>query len=460
MRFALAVWLGRVAGWVSRLTGRGGSSLPGLVARRIDPQVFIRLSSHLPQGVILLTGTNGKTTTAAVASHLLRASGLKVIHNRTGANLILGLTATLLQASRFRLMPQGDLALLETDEATMPKASQETRPRAIVVTNFFRDQLDRYGELSTTVNFVRRGIESLADQGWLILNADDPQVAYLGENHPRVFYYGADLSAYASSPGGYDVADARFCPRCGSPLHYRRQYYAHIGDYECPQCHFRRPVPDLLLVDWQGGASYPLRIDFRGEQFTVSNRLPGLYNAYNVMAAISLALLYDVTLAEISEGLEEFRPAFGRMEAVSIQDRPVWMALVKNPVGFNQVLETIQQDPHPDKNMLLIINDHYADGQDVSWLWDVDFETWLKSHPAGKFWASGIRAQDMALRLQYAGVDPDSITVIEKPSDALDDLLTKTAVGQVTYITPTYTALLEVRQYLTAQGYTKHFREG
>ncbi len=459
MRFALAVWMGRLAGWVSRLTGRGGSSLPGMVARRIDPQVFIRLTQGLPQGVILLTGTNGKTTTAAIATHLLQEDGMKVIHNQAGANLILGLTASLLQASRWRLKPAGDLALLETDEATMPKAASESHPKTIVVTNFFRDQLDRYGELSTTVNFVKQGISSLDSEGWLVLNADDPQVAYLGEGCSQVIYYGADLSAYPRPAHGYDVADARFCPRCGQLLEYKRLYYAHVGDYWCPGCHFKRPLPDLLLVDWRADAP-TFRLDYRGEQFAVPNRLPGLYNAYNVMAAISLALLYDVPLNHVEAGVEAFRPAFGRMEKIMVNGLTLWLALVKNPVGFNQVLEAIVQDSHSRKNLLIIINDHYADGQDVSWLWDVDFESWLESNPAERFWVSGERAQDMALRLYYAGISGDDITIIENPSEALRDVLEHTGPEQTIYITPTYTALLAVRQYMTAQGYTRHFREG
>jgi UDP-N-acetylmuramyl tripeptide synthase len=421
--------------------------------------LFVRLSAKFPHGVILLTAPNGKTTTAAVATHLLHQDNLRVIHNQAGANLILGLTATLLQASRFRLMPTGDVALLETDEATMPKAAQESHPRVIMVTNFFRDQLDRYGELSTTVNFVKQGMASLGPEGWLVLNADDPQVAYLGEGFPRVIYFGADLSAYAQPGRGYDVSDARFCPRCGHPLDYHRLYYAHLGDYSCPQCHFRRPLPDLLLVDWKAGDA-TMRLDYRGEQFAVPNRLPGLYNAYNVMAAVALAMLYDVSLEHVDAGLEAFRPAFGRMEKIFINGLTVWLALVKNPVGFNQVLETILQDTQPRKNMLIIINDRYADGQDVSWLWDVDFETWLESKPAEGFWVSGERAQDMALRLYYAGVSDDDITIIDQPAAALTDVLKHTDRDQTIYITPTYTALLSVRQYMTAQGYTRHFREG
>ena len=457
MKFFWAVWIARIVGWVSRLSGRGGSSLPGLVARRIDPNVFRRISQRIPRGVILLTGTNGKTTTAAIASHLLRQSGLKVIHNRAGANLILGLTATMIQASRWRLYPPHDLALLETDEATMPKAAHEGRPRVIVVTNFFRDQLDRYGELSTTVNFVKNGISSLDPDGWLILNADDPQVAYLGQSWTRVIYFGADLSAYPTPAGHQDVADARFCPRCGSELMYSRQYYAHLGDYRCPSCRYQRPLPDVLLVDWPKTKG-ALRIDYRGEQIRVPNRLPGLYNAYNVMAAMAIALLYEVELKSLVASLSAFRPAFGRMEEIFLDDHQLWLALVKNPVGFNQVLNTIAEDEGTAKNLLFIINDRYADGQDVSWLWDVDFENFVNSD--WRVWISGIRARDMAVRLLYAGLSPEVIHVIKKPDVALRDMMDQTAANQANYVLPTYTALLDIRQYLTDRGYTRHFREG
>ncbi|MCL4494959.1 MAG: Mur ligase family protein [Firmicutes bacterium] len=457
MRFFLAVWLARIVGWVSRITGRGGSSLPGLVARRVDSEVFRRITARLPGGVVLLTGTNGKTTTAAIVSYLLRQSGLTVVHNRSGANLIVGLTATLVQASRWRLYPDQDLALLETDEATMPRAAEESHPRIIMVTNFFRDQLDRYGELSTTVNFVKQGIQSLDPEGWLVLNADDPQVAYLGESVSRVVYFGADLSAYPTKGSSHDVADARFCPRCGNELRYRRQYYAHLGDYHCPVCQYRRPVPDVLLVDWPG-SNGKLRIDYRGKQLMVPNRLPGLYNAYNIMAAMAVALLLDTDLDRVTESLASFRPAFGRMEEIVIDGCRLWLALVKNPVGFNQVLEAVGQDTRRVKNLLFIINDRYADGQDVSWLWDVDFERFVELD--WNAWVSGIRAKDMAVRLLYAGLPPDRVHVVEKPEEALEMMTHYATSDQGYYILPTYTALLDIRKYLTDRGYTRHFREG
>ncbi len=456
MRFFLAIWLARVVGWMSRITGRGGSSLPGLVARRMDPLVLRRLSAKFPRGVILLTGTNGKTTTAAMASYLLNRSGLKVAHNRTGANLIVGLTAALVQSSKWRLYPRQDLALLETDEATMPRAAEEIHPRIIAVTNFFRDQLDRYGELSTTVNFVKQGIKSLDPQGWLVLNADDPQVAFLGQSATNVMYFGAALPLYPGNPS-YDVADARFCPVCGNELQYRRQYYAHLGDYYCSVCQYRRPTPDVVLTDWPG-LNGEMRMHYQDHDIVIPNRLPGLYNAYNVMAALAVSVLLGVKVDGIAESLATFRPAFGRMEEIIIDGRQLWLALIKNPVGFNQVLEAVSQDTRPEKNLLFVINDRYADGQDVSWLWDVDLERFMELN--WHTWVSGIRAKDMAVRLLYAGLSADHVHVVEKADEALESMMHHSSPEKGHYILPTYTALLEIRKYLTDRGYTRHFREG
>ncbi len=457
MRFFLAIWLARLVGWISRITGRGGSSLPGLVARRIDPKVFRRLAEKFPRGVILLTGTNGKTTTAAIASYLISDSGLSVAHNRSGANLIVGLTAALVQSSRWRLYPPQDLALLETDEATMPRAAEESRPRIIVVTNFFRDQLDRYGELSTTVNFVKQGIKSLDSEGWLILNADDPQVAYLGKSRSQVMYFGVDLSTYPTKVAAHDVADARFCPFCGNDLQYRRQYYAHLGDYYCLVCRYQRPTPDVSLVDWPG-TNGEIRIRYRGKEIAVPNRLPGLYNAYNVMAAMAIGLLLDAREDRLADSLTTFRPAFGRMEEIVINGCRIWLTLVKNPVGFNQVLEAVNQDNHRKKNVLFVINDRYADGQDVSWLWDVDLERFVEVD--WNVWVSGIRAKDMAVRLLYAGLPEEQVHVVEKAYEALAIMTRHGSTDEGYYILPTYTALLDIRKYLTDTGYTRHFREG
>ncbi|MDA8193688.1 MAG: MurT ligase domain-containing protein [Thermaerobacter sp.] len=456
IRLWLAVWMSRLAGWASRLTGRGGSSLPGVVARRIDPRVLSRLTARLPQGAVLLTGTNGKTTTSALTAHLLRARGWRVIHNHAGANLILGLTAAMTQAARCRIYPRADVALLETDEATMSRASLETRPRAVLVTNFFRDQLDRYGELSTTVAFAARGIASLAEDGWLVLNADDPQVAQLGAGLRRVVYYGLAMP----SPDGasdYQAVDAQFCPRCGQSLTYQRRFFAHLGWYECEPCGWRRPHPDLAVERWNRAAG-EVEFDWRGHRLRLPWQLPGLYNLYNLAAAAAMALTMGMVPEQVEAALQNFRPAFGRMEPVRMDGATVWLALVKNPVGFNQVLQAVSEEPG-FKVAVLLINDRYADGQDVSWLWDVDFEGWVGRTGIAAWWVGGIRARDMAVRLKYAGVAESAITIAEDPEKAFASAR-QAFPAATTYVLPTYTALLEIRRYLARRGHVRHFREG
>ncbi len=453
--------MARLVGMLSRISGRGGSSLPGIVARRIDPGVLMKLSLRLQKGVVLLTGTNGKTTTAALSAFLLKANGIRVVHNRAGANLILGLTATLVQASRWRIYPRADLALLETDEASVPKAAKETVPRALVVTNFFRDQLDRYGELSTTVGLVKRGLDELAEDGWLVLNADDPQVAFLGEGYGRVVYFGLQLAADDQSVlSQHDAADARFCPRCGQALVYRTQYYAHLGDYRCGHCGWERPGLDWAVTEWNRRQG-TMTIRSKNETAVLPIRTPGIYNVYNQLAAVAICATLGAPLRPMSQHLESFEPAFGRMEKVLIQGHTVWLALVKNPVGFTQVLQAVGDTAgNTPQWALLVINDRYADGQDVSWLWDVDFERVHRAQYIDHWWVSGIRAYDMALRLQYAGIPDHQVHVVESPSRALDNMLKEAATDVPIYIMPTYTALLEIRQHLTQQGYTRHFREG
>ncbi|NMP22517.1 Mur ligase family protein [Sulfobacillus harzensis] len=453
----LAVWAARLVGFLSRLTGRGGSSITGLVARRIDPRVLIRVSRRFAGGSLLLTGTNGKTTTAAMLRHILAGSAGRILANRSGANLISGLTAAFVQAERWRIVPRAKWAILETDEATMPRAGLEIEPRAIVVTNFFRDQLDRYGELSTTVNYVARGIEHLQAGGTLVLNADDPQVARLGTGQAHVLYYGLE-----GQPGmeaaGYDAVDARYCPACGTALVYDRRFYAHVGHYHCPHCGWRRPTPDVLVTRWSR-AEETLWVRIDGEERPFRWRLPGVYNIYNQVAAMSAALALGINAGVVAEQLQSFRPAFGRMELVQAGDTRLWLALVKNPVGFNQVLGAMSEDDQPHRAGLIVINDQYADGRDVSWLWDVDFEHWIPKLGIDSWYVSGIRARDMAVRLKYAGVERDQVVVDESIPNilqrAMDDLQ-----GGTLYVLPTYTAMLEVRNLLTHQGLVKHFREG
>jgi UDP-N-acetylmuramyl tripeptide synthase len=456
-RTVAAVWAARLTAWVMRRLGQGGSSLPGLIARRIDGRVLERLAARFRDGVLLVTGTNGKTTTTALAADALEAGGWTLVRNQSGANLLAGLTAALVNGVDLALRPRGTLALLETDEATLPRAATAVHPRLVAVTNFFRDQLDRYGELSHTVNLVRVGIQALPDTGIAVLNADDPHVAWLAADAPLTWFYGVEVDVPQDGIG--DAGDARFCPRCGQELSYRRRTYAHLGEYRCPGCGFERPTPAVTVVAVDGSLDgRRLLIAYPEGTFSVPLHLPGTYNVYNAVAAATVALALGVSPAAIAAGMGESRAAFGRMEALDWRGREIRLALVKNPTGFNQVLAAVADDPRP-KDILVVINDRYADGRDVSWLWDVAFEDLAPRVSAERWWVAGQRAWDMAVRLKYAGVAPERVTrVDEHPGAALDQVVG--ASDRPLYVLPTYTAMLEVRRRLWQAGVVAHFREG
>jgi UDP-N-acetylmuramyl tripeptide synthase len=450
-----AAWVGaRIVAWASRLLGRGGSSLPGRVALWLAPDVVAAVARQTVGGVVLVTGTNGKTTTAGLVAGMLRTAGRRVAHNRSGANLLPGIAFALLEAYRPGVLP--DMAVLETDEATVPRAAPLVRPRVVLVTNFFRDQLDRYGELSTTVRFVGTGLEYLGPGGRAVLNADDPHVAQLGAGVEAV-YYGLEGPVESGGPLE-DPGDARFCPRCGTELVYTVRRYAHLGLWRCPGCGARRPTPQVALVGFEEMGRW-LRIRTPAGEWRLPFGLPGVYNLYNAVAAVATGWVLGLDAQTIRDGLASRAVAFGRMEGIRFRGREVRMALVKNPTGFNQVLAAVASDPRP-KTLVVAINDLDADGRDVSWLWDVDLETLWPRARAKRWWVTGLRARDMAVRLKYAGCPPERITVRDGSPErgvlaALDD-----DGADPVYVLPTYTALLAVRRVFEREGAVRPFREG
>ncbi len=466
MRDLLAVWAGRVALRASRRLGYGGSSLPGQVALRIQPAILRRLAGRLRRGAVLITGTNGKTTTAALLAAILEAAGWRLIHNRSGANLIHGLVSAFLEApTAGRRAPHPDIALLEVDEATVPEAVRELRPVGVVVTNFSRDQLDRFGELDATVSLVARGLDALRGRGFVALNADDPLVAALGRGRPgRVIYYGV-AEAPCRAAGEAETREQRHCPACGRELAYRSFYYGHLGRYECPGGDFARPASQVLAreVDLGGpaGASLTVNVEGHGE-VPVVLPVPGLYNVYNGLAALTAALQLGVSLPNAAAALARARPCFGRMERIAIGGRELLLALVKNPTGFNQVLLTILGDRpspgRPRRRFLIAVNDRYADGTDVSWLWDVEFELLARRESEIEgIVVSGLRALDMAVRLKYAGFPMSRVRCVPHLGEALDVAMASGTARGPLYVTPTYTAMLELRDILTRRGYTPPF---
>lgn len=461
-RLAVAIIAGQAAGFASRTLGRGGgTNLPGLVARRIAPNTLRLISARLPKGVALVGGTNGKTTTTRMLAAILSASGVRLVHNRAGANLVSGLTATALAGSSPFGQARADLGLFEVDEAAFPQALAETQPRLTLLHNLFRDQLDRYGEVDTIASAWRKALAALPRSAMVLLNADDPAIASLGEGlAAQVHYYGLEDTRHASTSAAH-IADAQFCRRCGAPYEYRPRFYAHIGHYSCPRCGHTRPAPDFRLarLDLNGDAGSTLYISHPAGALELHLPLPGLYNALNGLAAASAALALDSSPVLVRNTLERFSAAFGRIERVDAAGTPLLLTLIKNPVGASETVRMLtmnEQQVHA-LQLLIVINDKAADGTDVSWLWDADFER-LNGHVAHAV-VSGTRAGDMAVRLKYAGVNPEQVVTEPDIARALDLALAATPAGATLYALPTYTAMLELREELVRRGWVKPFWE-
>ena len=466
----LAVAAGKVVGGISRrLRLGGGTTMPGSVARRLAPNVLRELSAALPHGAILLTGTNGKTTTSRMLADILTANGERVLHTRAGANLIAGLTATAVKNADWRGRPRATIGLFETDEAAVPQALAELRPRLVVIHNLFRDQLDRYGEVDTIAAAWRAALAELPPESHVLLNADDPAVADLGTNlRASVSYYGLDDGRHATGAASH-IADSQFCRRCGSRYVFSLAFYAHIGHYRCPSCGHSRPRPEVRLarLELQGTTGSRLYLLYPGGAIEVDLPLPGLYNAANATAAVAAALALGVPASAARSALERFSAAFGRIERVSAgpDGPPMLIALIKNPVGASETVRMLvgaaappaADSQAPALHMLIAINDKFADGTDVSWLWDADFEP-LAGQLAGAV-VSGTRADDMAVRLKYAGVPEAAITVEPDLGNAVDVALAALPPGATLYVLPTYTAMLELRADLSRRGWVKQFWE-
>jgi UDP-N-acetylmuramyl tripeptide synthase len=463
-RLTLALLAGRGAGWISRRFGKGGGTvLPGHVIPRIDPDAVATISGRLRLGSVLVSGTNGKTTTTRMVSWICTGAGLIAIHNRSGANLMTGITAAAAAHASLAGDPGGDVGIFEVDEANVPAAAAAVRPRVLALMNIFRDQLDRYGEVELVAQTWRKAIEALPDSATLVLNADDPIVAQLGEAAPcPVLYFGVDDESIGSTTLPHE-ADRRLCHRCGARMDYRRVYYGHMGHYTCPSCGWERPIPQLRITDVSQREDGRLRLQVESaeERFQVELRLAGLYNAYNALAAAAICRSLGVASATIVSRLEDFAAVFGRQEHVAIGRGEILLNLVKNPVGFNQVLQAVFGDTstaeRPDTLLVVAINDLFADGTDISWLWDVDFEP--LANYGFKIVCSGLRAHDMALRLKYAEIAEERIDVEPDLTIAVEHAVQSATAGARVVVCPTYTAMLEMRADLQRRGTVAPFWE-
>ena len=444
----------RAVGEVARRAGRGGgTSLPGKVLMRLEPDAISRLAQRLPDGTAIVSATNGKTTTAAMVASVLEHAGIGLVHNRAGANMAGGVASALLAAARRGSAIEGELGLFEVDEFWLDRVAAQLRPRAIVLGNLFRDQLDRYGELDTIADRWAALAASMGSTR-LALNADDPLIADLGRERAGVTYFGVEDPAMAVAEMQH-ASDSKHCRRCGAAYVYDAVYLGHLGVYHCRSCGQRRPHPAVaarqIELDGTRGARFELATS--AGSANVSLPLPGLYNVYNALGATALCLELGFELGQVVTGLEAVSAAFGRAERVMLSGTELSILLIKNPAGANEVLRTVTLE-QGELDLLGILNDRTADGHDISWIWDADFE--LLAGRVRSVTCAGSRAAELALRFKYAGIASDRLHVVPGLAMALDQALASAADGSL-YALPTYTALLELRDELARRGHVGQF---
>jgi lipid II isoglutaminyl synthase (glutamine-hydrolysing) len=445
----------RAVGELARRAGRGGgTSLPGKVLMRLEPHAISELAGRLPRGSVVISATNGKTTTAAMVASVLERSGISLVHNRAGANMAGGIASALLAATRTGKRIDGELGLFEVDEFWLDRVMTELDPRAILLANLFRDQLDRYGELETIADRWAAVVTRLPTEAQLVLNADDPLIADLGRDHAGVTYFGVEDESIAL-PEMQHASDSKHCRRCGAAYVYDAVYLGHLGRYRCPSCGQERPLPTIAAERIELAGTRVSRFELRTPDGvrTVELPLPGLYNVYNALGAAALCLRLGVTPDQVVTGLQAVTAAFGRAESVAIGARELSILLIKNPAGANEILRTLALEPG-ELDLLGILNDRTADGHDVSWVWDADFE--IVADRVRSVICAGTRAAELAVRFKYAGVPVQRLRVVPTLSEALDEALA-TAAGERVFALPTYTALLELRDELASRGHVAQF---
>jgi lipid II isoglutaminyl synthase (glutamine-hydrolysing) len=447
----------RAVGGFARRAGRGGgTSLPGKVLIRLEPDAISELAARLPRGSVVISATNGKTTTAAMTASVLVEGKVALVHNRAGANMAGGVASALLAAARGSERIDGELGLFEVDEFWLDRLTAALGPRALLLGNLFRDQLDRYGELDTIADRWAAVVSDAPRGTHLVLNADDPLIADLGRGAEHVTYFGVEDPEMAVAEMQH-ASDSKHCRSCGAAYVYDAVYLGHLGRYRCPSCGQSRPAPSVaaeeIRLHGTHSAAFVLRTPAGSAE--VELPLPGLYNVYNALGAAALCLAIGIPLATVAAGLRSVTAAFGRAETVSIDGVEASILLVKNPAGANEILRTLALE-EGELDLLAILNDRTADGRDVSWVWDADFE--LLAARVRRVTCSGTRAAELAVRFKYAGVPRGRIRVLAGLAPALDEALAAAADGRL-FVLPTYTALLELRDELASRGQVPHFWE-
>ncbi len=460
-RLALAISAGKLAGASGRLLGRGGgTSLPGIIARRIDPNILKSVVGANKAKKIVITGSNGKTTTARMTAALAQQSGRSVSQNRTGSNMLQGVTSVAVNFANVFGHLDSDVLLFEIDEGTIPLAVPEIQPDVVVITNIFRDQLDRYGELYSVAKALDKMLDSLPASATILLNANDPQVANFGQNaKARRLYFGLETTE-VGTPVPEQSADVIRCIHCQEDLHYEVAYLSHLGLYRCPNCGYTLPKQDFaatsikLAADGEGPTQVTLRTPAGDLEFALP--LAGIHNVYNAAAAIGAGFAAGFGLDSVADAMSNMRPAFGRLEKIQAGERTIYLAFVKNPTSFNLVLRLIAQHAG-DKHLMLVASNTVVDGEDFSWLWDLNLEEIAPQ--VFDVVCSGSKAEELAMRLKYAEVPTDRMSIIHEREAALDIALQHLPPGETLYILASYTPTHELRRIMQKRGWVKHFWE-
>ncbi len=425
----IILFLGKIISSISKSINLGhGSTWPGHIALKINPEFIADLLSKSKTKIVLITGTNGKTTTAKLIKTILEKTGKKVFVNSSGANLLNGVASSIIVNSSFSGKLNWDYALFEVDENTLPQITEKVEPDYIIALNLFRDQLDRYGEIDTIAKKWKESYKKLLKTK-LILNGDDPQVAFLGDGIKSKSYYFGINDKNLEHKNHQHASDSILCPKCGNKLKFEYYYFSHLGKWQCEDCKFKRPQLAIDKFDF-----YPLR---------------GTYMIYDTLAAVLFSKLISLKEDNIKKALNEFTPAFGRQEIIKMDSKKIQFFLSKNPTSFNESLKTIDQNGA--RNLLIVLNDRIPDGTDVSWIWDIDFDNYLSEDL--NLTVSGDRAFDLALRLKYSEfkISNSKFRIEENLKKAIDYSLEKTDKNNTLYILPTYSAMLETRKVLTGR---------
>ena len=448
---------------ILRRTGRGGTAVPGIVAMKTSKNILAKVSEGMQ--IVIVTGTNGKTTTCNMIAHALNSGGHDCLRDRSGANMLHGIAADLISEADWLGHARHPYAVLECDEAALKLVVQYIEPKAIVVTNLFSDQVDRYGGVQNTLKEIRAGVQ-LSPGSTLVLNAEDPLSASLALDAPnRILWYG--LEKTVGVQGNVDLSDAGVCPVCGHTYLYDYHIYAHLGGFRCTKCGYARQMPDVdvLTIEQNGIDSSTIRLEAEGMAQEVRVALPAVYNVYNAAAAVAAIKALGLPAQEAIDSLSSVRSAFGRLETFDLDGLRLQMILVKNPAGCNQAFSYVTGF-REDYTAVLCLNNRTGDGRDISWIETTDYEKlcadphlkklyvggdcaeqlWARLEKAGGAWPEGDDALDSARPAQPG----DGEERMERISDyrMLPDLLK--ADARPVFILPNYTAMMDLRRVLHA----------